>query len=390
MARLNIHQFEDFISTAQGNVGELYREIEEVQEALNDARERTRLERQDLVERARRMLKDKRGSLEPGFVSDWDQRVDTEHKSLEAESKVLRELIEEEQGKADEMLGEAEEIRDKLRRLNPELDSREEALKADLGRLNQEAERLDNEIARLAKWFGLLFRKKAIKEKGEQLRQVDKKIDAVEKALESVRSQWESTFQKATEDEESLEAEWQDTQERVARLRQDLVKIESDMEAESERRALFNMVKGAEEPPPTGDAEMDALLAEIDRLSDDVLDEQENALQAGSEMLGMMSGLGEGLNGFRESVASVRQEQDAHSELPTLHVEVPDTVVSFHGYWDQLSEYIVNERQMAAHPAAFCKALRQVIDAQLTGDSIERMFTEMGDALSSATDRWNA
>ncbi len=390
MARLSIHEFERFVTDAQAHVAELYREIEEVQQALNDARERTRLERQDLVERARQVLRTARFELDGSFVADWDARVDQESASLETEATVLDELIGAEQAKADEKLARVAEIRAGLRSTNPELDAREEALKADLARLDQESDDLDAEIARMAKWFGLLFRKCAIQERGKKLLALDKRLAAVARALDSVRSEWVTVLQTATEEELAIQTEWQAAQLRVARMRQDLAKIRDDAGGEAERRALFSMVQGAAEPPPTGHSELDALLAEIDRLSDDVLDEQEKALQAGAEMLGMLSGIGQGLDGFRESVRSVRAEQDAHSELPKLVLDIPDPVISFHGYWTQLSQYIVNERQMAAHPASFVQAIRGVIDRQLSGDAIERMFTEMGDALSTGTERWNA
>ena len=125
MARLSIHEFERFVTDAQAHVAELYREIEEVQQALNDARERTRLERQDLVERARQVLRTARSELDGSFVADWDARVDQESASLETEATVLDELIGAEQAKADEKLARVAEIRAGLRSTNPELDARE-------------------------------------------------------------------------------------------------------------------------------------------------------------------------------------------------------------------------------------------------------------------------
>ncbi len=390
MARLSIHQFERFVTDAQTHVGRLYKEIEEVQQALNDAREGARLERQDLVERARHMLKERHSQLDAGFVSGWNARVAQELQSLETEARVLEQLIEEEQRKADEMLARAQRTRSELRKMNPELDAREEALKADLVRFDREANELDAEIARMARWFGMLFRKRAIRELEERLRALEKRMEAVEKALAHTRKEWAAVLEAATSEEQELQTGWQTTEQRVARMRQDLNRMREDVQGEAERRALFAMVQGAEEPPSSGDAEIDALLAEVDRLSDEVLDEQERALQAGSEMLGMLSGLGQGLDGLRESVASVRKEQDAHSELPPLVISLPDSVVTFHCYWPQLAQYIVDERQMAAHPAAMAEALRAVIDQQLTGEAIERMFVEMGNALSAATERWSA
>jgi len=390
MARFNVHEFGKFVEDAQGGVAALYKEIAEVQEALNDAREAARLQRRDLVDQARLMVRAKRDALDAGFMQTWDAKVEEQHKSLEAEAAALKELIAKGEADSDQLLSKGTKVRERLKALNPELDTQEEALKKEVADLDRKASELDAQIAGLARWFGLVTRRRDIKELAKQLTRTDEKLSAAEKALADVRKRWLDTAEQAKHEEDSFEQDWETLELRVARLRQDLSAIEVDLDGEAERRALFGMVQGDAEPPSAGDSDVDKLLAKIDDVADNVLDEQEKALTAGAEMLGMLSGLGQGLDGFRKSLQSVIDEQDGHSELPKLQIEVPDPVSEFHAGWTELRDYVVNERQMAAYPTQFCQALRPVLDQRMTAQGIERMFTEMGDALSRATERWSA
>jgi len=390
MARFNVHQFGKFVEDAQGGVAALYKEIAEVQEALNDAREAARLQRRDLVDQARLMVRAKRAALDAGFMQTWDTQVDEQRKSLQAEAAALKELVAKGEADSDQLLTKGTKVRERLKSLNPELDAQEEALKKEVADLDRQASDLDAQIARLARWFGMITRRGHIKDLGKQLGRTDEKLAAAQKALADVRERWRTEAAGAKQEEDSFEGEWETLELRVARLRQDLSTIEVDLDGEAERRALFGMVQGEAEPPRSGDADVDKLLAKVDDISDNVLDEQEKALTTGAEMLGMLSGLGQGLDGFRKSLQSVIDEQDGHSELPTLQIDVSDPVVQFHSGWAELRDYVINERQMAAYPTQFCQALRPVLDQRMTPEGIERMFTEMGDALSAATARWGA
>lgn len=390
MPSMTIHQFEDFVATAQTNVAELYREIHEVQEALNDAREATRLARQDAVEAARSLIAERRASLDVGFTSALDARIEEQRHSLEAEVAALRELVAQGEAKSAELLGEARAAREMLRALNPELDAQEEALKREIETLEATAQELDRLIARKARWFGMFTRRRQIRELARELSKADERIALLAKKLGSVRKRWEKERTSETELQSDLQAKWQENELRVARLRQDLAALELDVSGEAERRALLALVQGEEAPPPTGDPEADRLLAEVNRLSDEVIDRQEQAIRAGAQMLAVLSGLGEALDGFRNSVRTVREEQDAHSELPRLVVQLPDSVIGFHAVWERLTSYVLNEKQMAAYPGHFYNALQALLDQSLTNDAIDRMFTEMGNALSDATANWTA
>lgn len=389
MPRYAIEQFEGFVGNAQTSVARLFQEIVEVQEAVNDAREALRLARRDAVEAARGVLVARAGALDAGFAGAFETaRTEYTH-SLEAEATALRQVVRDGEARSEEMLVRARALRDALRTANPELNAQEEALKKHVADLDALAAQLDGQLAARARWFGTLLRRAEIRGLGEQLRKVERQLEEATTSLDNVRKDWGTKLGATNEEDAGLQAEWACNELRVARLRQDLTTLTTDLAGEAERRALFAMVAGAKSPPPTGDAGLDASLAKVDEFSDR-LDALEAAIAAGSEMLGMLKGLGEGLDGFRKAVESVRAEGSSHSELPALFVEVPDSVIAFHAAWDELSRYVVDEKQMAAYPEHFVQALRRLLDERLTAEGIERMFTEMGDALTRATERWNA
>jgi hypothetical protein len=389
MPRYAIEQFEGFVGGAQASVGRLFQEIAEVQEALNDAREALRLTRRDAVESARALLTAKGPTLDAGFAATLEAgRTEYTH-SLEAEAAALSQVVQQGEARSEEILKRVRALRDELRTANPELDAQEEKLKQHVAELDALATQLDGQIASRARWFGTILRRAEIRGLGEQLKKVERQFEEATASLDNVRKDWATKLGATNEEDAALQAEWAANEVRVARLRQDLAVLTTDLAAEAERRALFAMVAGSKSPPPTGDAELDASLAKVDQFSDR-LDALEAAITAGSEMLGMLKGLGEGLDGFRKAVESVRAEGSSHSELPALFVEVPDFVVAFHAAWDELARYVVDEKQMAAYPEHFVHALRQLLDERLTSEGIERMFTEMGNALTRATERWNA
>ncbi len=389
MARLTIHQYEDFTEGAQASVARLYQEIAEVQEALNDAREATRMARREATQRARAMVAERRADLDPAFADAFDAAVAEALHSLNAEGVALKQLVADGEAKSQSLLEEARVVREELKALNPELDAQEEALKRDLAALESQAMQLDKDIERKARWFGMYLRKREIMDLADELKRVDERLEATGKALDEVRRRWNTELTAGHEMETGLQEQWKQNEIRVARLRQDLATLEADLQGEAETRALFGMVAGEKSAPATGIAEVDAQLEEVNRLCD-LVDEQEEALTAGAEMLGMLSGLGQGLDGFRESVGSVRQEQDAHSELARLYVDVPPQVEGFHQTWDELAKYVVDEKQMAAYPGHFYRALRATLDERLTPATIEGVFTDMGNALSVATANWSA
>jgi predicted nucleic acid-binding Zn-ribbon protein len=389
MPQFTIQQYESFITTAQGSVSELFREIAEVQEALNDAREHTRLSRRDLIEQCRKLLSERSGGLDATFESTLEAKRTEYVHSLEAEAAALKEVVTKGEAQSEEYLQLVRVLRDELRKLNPELDAQEEALKQEVVGLESQVAALDDRIAHRARWFGSFTHRAEIRELGKQLEQLDARLTEAEKSLGQVREQWKTKAAKAAGEDTELQASWSANELRAARLRQDLSLLTDDLAAEAERRALFALVDGAAVPPPTGDAEVDRVLAEVDKIADTLAD-QEGALAAGSEMLGMLKGLGEGLDGFRKAIASVVAEQEGHSELPQLRVDVPDDAAAFHAVWPELARYVVDEKQMAAFPGHFLRALRQLLDERLTPAGIERMFNELGDALTRATERWSA
>ncbi len=389
MPRFAIGQFEDFVESAQGSVSRLFQEILEVQKAVNDTREQLRLGRRDQVDRARALLAGAGQALDGGFLSSYEAKRAEFAQSLEAEAQALTQIVQEGEAKSEALTVRARELRNELRSLNPELDKQEEALKRRRSELEAEAAELDRKIAARARWFGTITRRKEIRKLGEQLAKADARAREFADALDNVRKEWTTKLSATSAEDARLQEDWSANELRVARLRQDLSLLTTDLPAEAERRALFSLVEGAATAPPTGDSGLDEALATVNELSDR-LDEEEAALAAGSEMLGMLKGVGEGLDGFRKALTSVRAEQEAHSELPRLFVELPESAVAFHAAWDELSRYVVDEKQMAAYPGHFVRALRQLLDERLTPQGIERMFGEMGDALTRATDRWGA
>ena len=103
------------------------------------------------------------------------------------------------------------------------------------------------------------------------------------------------------------------------------------------------------------------------------------------EVIGLVRGLGSGLQAFRKSVKGV-QDSEKRYPLPKLKIDVPAASLAFGKRFDALRD--VARRDRAVHPRAFAGELATVTRA-MTPEAVQAYFETMGQELTRcANTQW--
>lgn len=275
-----------------------------------------------------------------------------------------------------------------LRTANPDLNAREEQLKQ-----QEETARL-RFYQRVSEWHkaaggvGWLLRPGAVRKAREAMEQAN--VDWVDgnARLTEVRNSWQTLEKKSSEAETNLQAAWRLRTAEIARLKRDLSRLQTDFEGTCRAAAVEAILGGIAEPKTSDQPEFDALLAKVVALHDEYKQYEAGIAQM-AELMGVVKGVCEGLTRMAESVKSVKAEQDMHSELARLKINAPPPALAFHTLWDELQPLVVDEKQVAQHPADFAAKVKQVVGERLANAAIDAMFTSLGDELNRATkEQW--
>lgn len=90
---------------------------------------------------------------------------------------------------------------------------------------------------------------------------------------------------------------------------------------------------------------------------------------------------------FIRSVGTVYEEQRRY-KLPSLTVKLSDAVTSFHAIWPDFQAKVKDEKYLGLHPLEFERRIKEILPARLGEAAIQKMFEDMGEALSQATKAW--
>jgi len=113
----------------------------------------------------------------------------------------------------------------------------------------------------------------------------------------------------------------------------------------------------------------------------------ETGLTSVAEILGLLKGLGEGMDRFIRSVGTVYEEQRRY-KLPSLTLNLSDAVTSFHSIWPDFQAKVKDEKYLGTHPLEFNRRIQIIVQERINEDAIQKMFDEMGAALTRATKAW--
>ena len=106
-------------------------------------------------------------------------------------------------------------------------------------------------------------------------------------------------------------------------------------------------------------------------------------MQACQQIIGLLRGIGSGLDAFRKSVADVQATQARHS-LAKLKISVPAASVEYGKSFERFHQSI--DWDFSQHPKVFADRMERVASETFTAENIQNYFETMGQELSQQAD----
>jgi predicted nucleic acid-binding Zn-ribbon protein len=377
---MSLAEFYKYARTNRKRMADIYREIEEIQYQFNDLYTRQLDERQELIAARVPLL----------LEAPEDLPAELRH-LLEAQEQVEREAIQEEiarldgdtadkRQRADNFIREAQRQVGHLREHNPVLDQQEERLKARRASLENEIQQLDTEIRQLG--LTSLFKRRRL---GRERASLAENLESVKTGIRAVREKWQAEKKRLQETQTDLQSKWQALSVETAQLQARLDYLTANINEVSSRNAAQNLLRNLEELPAI-EAPWRDRLAPLVELNGSKAN-YEIGLTSVAEILGLLKGLGEGMDRFIRSVATVYEEQRRY-KLPSLTLNLSDAVTSFHAVWPEFQSKVKDEKYLGTHPLEFNQRIQEVVQEQINEADIQKMFDDMGNALTRATKAW--
>jgi chromosome segregation ATPase len=378
--KISLADFYRYSRENRKRIADIYREIEEIQYQFNDLYARQVDERRKLVNVHIALLQEHRDDLPEEMRRALDDQERVEREALEEEIAALRAQTAEQRQKSDDLVREAQRRVANLRRQNPILDQQEEELKARRASMENQIQELDSEIERLG-MFSLLGKRRL---RGEREQLMDN-LDEIEAGIRAVRERWQEEKKALQAGQTDLQSQWQMLSVQVAQLQARLDHLVTSIDDESRKRAAQNWLDELQELPDVEGPWRERLAPAVE------LGRSKKQYEAGltsvAEILGMLKGLGEGMDRFLRSLATLYEEQRRY-RLPALTVNLSDAVTSFHAMWPEFQSEVKDEKYLGTHPLEFNRRVSNIVQQHINEEDIQKMFDDMGLALSRATKAW--
>jgi hypothetical protein len=386
-AKMNLADFFTYARDNRKRMDDTYREIEEIQYQFNELYARQSQERQKLVASLIPLLIAGSADLPPEIAQPLESREQAERKALRDELAALRAEETDKRQKVDNLVLEAQRQVTHLREENPILNQQEEGLKARHAAMRQELQRLDAEIAGLHLFpIGWLTNAGKRKRLSAERQRLVENLNAMTEGIRTVRAKWQEEKKALGESQASLRNQWQAMSVETAQVQTKAEYLAANLDALGKRNAAQNWLNGLRDSPVASGVWKDQLapLVELNRSRADY----EAGLKSVSEILGLLKGLGEGMDRFIRSLGTVYEEQRRY-KLPMLSVELSDAVTSLHASWPDTQAKVKDEKYLGTHPLEFSQRVQSVIQERLSEAAIQKMFEDMGEALNKATKAWH-
>lgn len=388
---LSLSKFSKFITENVERIGEVRREVEEIQVGFNSAYVEWKAEHDATLERLVEAVTGRLDEVSPELPALVEARIPDERDIISNRRQELRDtFIPEAQAGADSTLQQGQELTTKLRRMNPQLDRREEEIKAKKVSLEQELGDLNEQIRRLSGCLGVVFNFFKIGKLDRQRQQVIGHLKGVQQQLKRVREEWQELQGQVQSEQDTLQAQWQEQTLRLAQLQGELEYLDAEASRESLalRRATRYVIDNLKEVIPCPASEIKQDLDDMVELNIQTDDYHEGLGSVGS-LLSLLDGITEGLNRFGQSVGGLIEEQRMHSaHLPNLEIFVSDEVRAFHAQWQDLVQKVRDDGHLCNNPTEFLTIVGPVVENDLGEANIKAMFESMGEALDAATHKW--
>lgn len=381
---MTLGQFYTYIRDSRKRIADIYREIEEIQYQFNDLHARLLQGRQKLIETYVPLLL-KTDGLPSELAQQLAAQEQVERQALQKEIAALEEETTLKRQKADQLIKEAQAQVAQLRQQNPILNEQEEKLKARRAAIEREIQRVDTELKRLG-CIGRLthyFRQRRLLKQRQQMTET---LEAINRGIRTVRAKWQEEKKRLQESQSASQSQWQALSVEVAQLQARLDDLTANIEEYTKRNAVRNWLSNLQELSVAEESWRERLipLIELNRKKA----QYETGLTSVAEILGLLKGLGEGMDRFIRSVATVYEEQQRY-KLPELRLKLSDVVTSFHAIWPEFQSKVKDEKYLGAHPLEFSQRIKEIVQQKLNEAAIQKMFEDMGNALTEATKSWH-
>jgi chromosome segregation ATPase len=380
--KMNLADFYGYVRANRKRISDIYREIEEIQYQFNELYAQ-RLEKRNQMTAALvpQLLPEQGANLPEQLSKLLAAQVQVERQSIQEEIANLRGEVAEKREKGDGLIKEAQRQMAYLREQNPILDQQEEELKARRASMERKIEELDAELKRLNP-LTAFFKRRRLRREREQLAD---NVETVRAGIRKVRERWQTEKTRLQEAQTDLQSQWQALSVETSQQQARLDYLANNIEQESMRNAAWNLLSNLEEVP-VKEGPWNERLAPLVELSRSKA-EYETGLRSVAEILGLLTGMGEGMDRFTRSVGTVYEEQRRY-KLPSLTVKLSDGVTSFHAIWPDLQTKVKDEKYLGTHPLEFERRIKDLMPSRLGEAAIQKMFEDMGDALTQATKAW--
>jgi chromosome segregation ATPase len=387
----SLEQLSQYLSGNMSRIGELRKEVEEIQVGFNSAYVEWKARHDAQLERVVEAIVDRWNEAGPDLQARIEKNAAEEQDLIEKRRQKLRdEIIPQTQAEADEALQDAQTTIEILREENPRLDEREESLKKLQAMFQEELAQLNEKIRALSGCLGVLINFFKINKLDRQRQRVIGQLYGVRRELRDVRREWRQIQREMQTEQENQQSIWQLRAQAMADLRAELDYLDDDANRQrlALKRATRHVLDNLKEPVA---GLVDDLKEEMDAMIEANIqtDTYQEALGSVSGFMALLDGINEGLKRFDTSVAGLIKEQRMHSaHLSRLSVNVPAEVASFHQQWEGLAKMVRDDGHLCAHPPEFVALVKPVIEGNLSQSNVKQMFESLGGALNQATSRW--
>jgi len=373
----------------QGKIDRVMAEVDEINQGLTSGLVEVQDQIETAVANAVAIAHDSFGQLSAAVRQPIEGSLPAKREAKTARKAELEKAIGDLQTDRAEIEKKDAEETGKLAQENPTLNAGEEILKTKVAEAAAALAQTEEQLRQAAAGLGWLTHARTIGRLRKQHQNQATALYGLRERLSEVRNLWAKHRAAARDEEDRLQQAWRLRTADIAKLTQELDALTDDFEGVCQRSAIEDWVRAQETYVPSGVGQLDQALQQLVAARRRGAD-YESGVVAVSEILGVLKGVRDGMARMQTSIESVKKEQDMHSELSTLRLEAPPDFLKFHGLWDALLETVVDEKRSIEHPKAFADIIRNVIDAYLSNQNLERMFSMAGDELNRATkEQWD-
>jgi chromosome segregation ATPase len=384
--RMDLSEFHRYLNDKAQELAACQKQTEEVKERLDKIFARELEAWQEVFGYCYPRVAAQRAELPPRFAAHLDQVEAEEQERIRREIADLGKTVVEGRLQLDRLSAQGQAAVGALREANPAINAREESLKAQVVAYQNEYARAydaldtlnDSPLAWLTHAGKIRRHKKA-------MREARRKQEATLKQLRGVRQEWLEQVERAGDTQAELREQWQKLSVQVSEAQGRREHLEAHFDALAEEAAIRRTLEELSEPyDVTG--ELGAKLEELVQRNQ-VRKSYEQGLAASAEALGLLKGIGQGLQRFGSSVGQVVREQRRYN-LAKVDVLVPHSVAAINQTWREFDAKVQDDKAMAEQPLKFAALVSQYFTRRLTNESIQTFFEQMGEALNQATKKW--